>query len=193
MVIAPILPITLVRKYTNCNLTTRAVTVWTFSNITAGSDSTAVVLRTIFHNLLAHPESKQRLMEELETAQTAGQLSMPCTWKEVRVLPYLDACVKEAIRLHPPFGLPLERVIPVGGATICGQFFEEGTVVGMSAWVSNRHKPTFGEDVHAWRPERWLCDEPVRKVMEAAILTVRLPNGIWKAFSGSLYPIKRKY
>lgn len=153
-------------------ITCRAVTVWTFSNITAGSDSTAVVLRTIFYNLLKHPETMGKLQSELEQAVKEGRLSLPCTWKEVQLLPYLDACVKEAIRMHPPFGLPFERVVPEGGATICGQFFEEGTVLGMSAWVTNRHKPTFGEDVEEWRPERWLCEEPNRKVMETAILTV---------------------
>jgi cytochrome P450 len=153
-------------------LTLRAVIVWTFSNIAAGSDSTAVVLRTIFYNLLKYPETMQKLQSELEEAKEAGRVSLPCAWKEVRVLPYLDACVKEAIRMHPPFGLPFERVVPAGGATICGQFFEEETVLGMSAWVTNRHKPTFGEDVDVWRPERWLCEEPERRVMEAAILTV---------------------
>jgi cytochrome P450 len=82
----------------------------------------------------------------------------------------MDACVKKAIRLHAPFGLPLERVVPAGGATICGMWLEEGTVVGMNAWVANRHKPTFGDDVEVWRPERWLCVESKRKIMEAAIL-----------------------
>ena len=74
--------------------------------------------------------------------------------------------------MHPPFGLPFERVVPAGGATICGQLFEEGTVLGMSAWVANRHKSTFGEDAEDWRPERWLCGEVRRRAMEAAILTV---------------------
>ena len=74
--------------------------------------------------------------------------------------------------MHPPFGLPLERVLPAGGASFCGQHFREGTVVGMNAWVTNRHKGTFGEDAESWRPGRWLCDEGRRREMENAILTV---------------------
>jgi hypothetical protein len=41
-------------------------------------------------------------------------------------MPYLQAVMKEALRMHPATGLPLERVVPAGGATICDQFFPEG-------------------------------------------------------------------
>ena len=74
--------------------------------------------------------------------------------------------------MHPPFGLPLERVVPKGGATICGERFEAGTVVGISGWVVHRDRATFGEDVDVWRPERWLVGEEERRKMEHALLTV---------------------
>ncbi|SPQ24146.1 bf063f20-0ead-4d8d-8658-a664e452a012 [Thermothielavioides terrestris] len=145
--------------------------VWTFSNVIAGSDSTAVVMRTTMYNLLAHPSSLARLHREL--TDPAITLSRPYPrWAEVANLPYLDACVNEAVRLHPPFCLPLERVVPTGGVTICGRFFEQGTVVGMNPYVVNRHRATFGDDADDWRPERWLeGDEERRRRMEAAIMT----------------------
>jgi cytochrome P450 len=34
-------------------------------------------------------------------------------------MPYLQAVMKEALRMHPATGLPLERVVPAGGASIC--------------------------------------------------------------------------
>lgn len=127
------------------------------------------------YNLLAYPPTMQRLYEELVDAGRAQHLTRPFpTWTEVCDLPYLDACINEAVRLHPPFCLPLERVVPEGGVTICGQFFAEGTVVGMSPWVVNRHRPTFGEDADLWRPERWLGQGAEdRKKMENSVLTVR--------------------
>ena len=141
------------------------------SNVTAGSDTTAILMRTIFYSLLSHPDTLQRLLVELASLSPVKQ---PVTWKEARSLPYLDAVIKEAGRLHPPFGLPLERVVPSGGATICGQRFEGGTVVGMSAWVVHRDKDVFGKDAAEWRPERWLeCNAEQRKRMEAGLLTVR--------------------
>lgn len=146
-----------------------AVTAWTFSNVIAGSDSTGVVLRTAWFNLTAHPSTFHKLRAEL----VRNAVSRPYPkWSELQHLPYLDACVLEASRLHPPFCLPLERVVPAGGVTICGRYFPTGTVVGMSPWVANRHKPTFGEDAEQWRPERWLeVGEEQRKKMEQSIMT----------------------
>ncbi|KAL8722880.1 MAG: hypothetical protein Q9225_000713 [Loekoesia sp. 1 TL-2023] len=146
-----------------------ALTAWMTSNVTAGSDTTAILMRTIFHRLLSHPDTLQRLLTELDSIPPSTE---PVTLKEARTLPYLDAVIKEAGRLHPPFGLPLERVVPAEGATICGQHFKAGTVVGMNAWVVHRDKDVFGQDAGAWKPERWLeCDAEKRKRMEAGLLT----------------------
>ncbi|KAL4931703.1 cytochrome P450 [Aspergillus undulatus] len=158
----------------NPSLPPWCVTAWTFSNIIAGSDSTAVVLRTIWYNLLAHPQTLHRLREELLTAasEKPNGFSKPFpTWKEVSDLPYLDACVNEGIRLHPPFCLPFERVVPKGGVMVGESFLPEGTVVGMSPYVVNRHKATFGEDAESWNPERWLVGGERRKVLEGSVLT----------------------
>lgn len=144
---------------------------WTTSNITAGSDTTAIVMRSILYNLFKHPQSLSRLLEEIKTAMKENRISNPITWKEARDLPFLDACIKEGGRIHPPFGLPLERVVPAEGATICGKRLEGGTAIGIHPWAAHRDKATFGEDADIWRPERWLCDEAQRRTMEAGLLT----------------------
>jgi len=153
-------------------ISSRALPAWTSSNILAGSDTTAIFLRTMFKNLLQHPETLEKLRAELQEAASRGELSMPVKWKESRQLPYLDACVKEAGRIHPPFGLPLERVVPSGGMTLCGEYVKEGTVVGMSAWVVHRDSAVFGEDADSWRPERWFGPQEERKMMESSLMTV---------------------
>ncbi|OSS44053.1 hypothetical protein B5807_11148 [Epicoccum nigrum] len=140
-----------------------AVAAWAGSNITAGSDTTGIYLRTLFHELLTHSESRDKLRRELDTAALQGSLSTLATWGETSKLPYLDACIKEAGRLHPPFALPYERVVPTGGATLCGARVGEGTVVGMSAWAVHRDEELFGGDSDCWRPERWLEVGPERK------------------------------
>lgn len=151
----------------------RALPAWTGSNILAGSDTTAIFLRTLFHNLLVHPSTLACLRNELDAAASSGHLSIPTTWKESLDLPYLDACIKEAGRIHPPFGLPLERIVPAGGLTVCGEYLAPGTIVGMSAWVTHRDQETFGKDADVWRPERWLVEGETRKRMESGLLTVR--------------------
>lgn len=150
----------------------RALLVWTSSNITAGSDTTAIFLRAIFRQLLTHPSTLKTLLAELDQAANDGHLDSLASWTQTHDLPYLTACINEAGRLHPPFGLPFERQVPPEGAVVCGRHLKGGTVVGMSAWVTHRDRNTFGEDCDDWRPERWLCDTDERKRMEGALLTV---------------------
>ena len=135
-----------------------------------------MVLRCVWFNLLAHPTTLYRLPDELLTAERDHSLTRPFPkWNEVRELPYLDACINEAVRLHPPFCLPFERVVPESGVEIMGNLFKGGTVVGMSPYVVNRHRETFGEDAEEWRPERWLgLSEEEHRRMEQSVLTVSL-------------------
>ncbi len=155
-----------------------ALTAWTTSNVLAGSDTTAILLRTILYNLLRHPRSLQQLQIELREAADRGNLSDDAVgWSEAKDLPFLDACIKEAGRLHPPFGLQLERIVPAGGAVICGKRLAAGTIVGINAWVAHRDESVFGSNASTWDPNRWLCaDEGRRKLMERSLLTVRPRN-----------------
>jgi len=140
----------------------------------AGSETTAISLTAVFYYLLKNPRCMARLRQELTDKIRDGTLSNGPTgvtsWSEAQQLPYLDACIKEAFRLHPAAGLPLERVTPPQGATICGQFIPGGTIVGCNAWVIHRRPELFGEDVDAYKPERWLeCEDTKRKEMEGGL------------------------
>ena len=124
-----------------------------FANWNAGSDTTAITLRAVLYYILRTPGVLARLMQELNSAN----LSSPVTWKEGQQLVYLDACVKEAMRVHPGVGLGLERVVPVEGLTLTdGTRLQGGTVVSMNAWVVHRNKDVFGIDAQQYNPDRWL-------------------------------------
>ncbi|KAL9602711.1 MAG: hypothetical protein Q9219_001701 [cf. Caloplaca sp. 3 TL-2023] len=154
---------------TNPDIPKWAPTAWTFSNVIAGSDSTGSVMRTIMLNLLSYPCTLEKLYQEIRSAE----LSRPFPkYSEVRDLSYLDACVQEGLRMHPPFALPFERVVPEGGVTVMGHYLPAGTVVGGNPYVVNRDKATFGEDAEFWRPERWLgIDDAQRKKLDQGVLT----------------------
>ncbi|KAJ0420592.1 cytochrome P450 [Aspergillus carlsbadensis] len=145
-----------------------------FLEIQASTPNIPSCMTTVMYNLMTCPETMSRLYEELAQAVNA-QGDSSCrilTWETIRELPYLDACVMEAFRIHPAFCLHLERVVPASGLEICGKHTAPGTIVGMSPWVINRHKPTFGEDVHRWRPERWLGHSRARlQELKNTILT----------------------
>src|ERR1700761_2807851 len=91
------------------------------------------------------------------------------------MMPLSQACLKEAMRLHPGVAYPLERYVPPEGATICGVELPGGTNVSITAPVVHVDKTVYGEDADAFRPERWLEAEPERlKLMERSFLAVRV-------------------
>ena len=126
------------------------------SNIFAGSDTTAISLRSIIYYLLKNPECKKKFVAEVDEYRRAGKLSDPVKLEEANVMPYLQACMYEGLRLHPAVGMSLPRVVPADGFEIDGKFLPAGTTVGVNPWVVHRDQDVFGEDVEAFRPERWL-------------------------------------
>ncbi|KOS37959.1 hypothetical protein ACN38_g11242 [Penicillium nordicum] len=143
------------------------------TNIGAGSDTTSISLTALLYNLFKHPSIHQKLRDEITLADKQGKLSSPAiTFQESRDLPYLQACIKEALRLHPATGLPLARIVPKGGATLSGRFFPEGETVGVNAWVIHQNESVFGPDTASYLPERWLENPAQSSEMERNFLAV---------------------
>lgn len=140
----------------------------------AGSETTAISLAAVFYYLLKNPRCHQLLLDELSSAVSSRTIedrpNRLVTWAESQRLPYLDACIKEAFRLHPAAGLPLERIVPPQGAEICGEYIAGGTIVGCNAWVIHRRPEIFGNDVDVYRPERWIeAGKEARKEMDGCM------------------------
>ncbi|KAH6997368.1 cytochrome P450 [Ilyonectria destructans] len=126
------------------------------SNMTAGSDTTGISLSAILHFLLQYPHTAQRLRQEVDDWQKQNTKSRHISFSDSQSMPYLQAVINEALRLHPATGLPLERLVPDQGATIAGQIFQPQTIVGVNTWVEHANPSTFGPDPEVFRPERWL-------------------------------------
>jgi cytochrome P450 len=124
----------------------------------AGSETTAISLSAVFYYLLKTPRCYIKLIEELDVADLEGRLGTHdvVPWAAAQKLVYLDACIKEAFRLHPAAGLPLERITPATGLNIAGEYIPGGTIVGCSAWIVHRRAEVFGRDANIYRPERWI-------------------------------------
>ncbi|KAK0127496.1 hypothetical protein ONS96_007031 [Cadophora gregata f. sp. sojae] len=129
------------------------------SNIGAGSDTTGISMTAVIYFLMKNPHCLQKLRDEIQTAIHEGNLSNPVTFQEGQRLQYLQAIIKEALRLHAAVGQIMSRVVPKGGAQLAGRHFPEGTVVGINAWVIHSDENIWGKDVHEFRPERWLVDK----------------------------------
>lgn len=129
-----------------------------FSSIVAGSDSTSSALSYTFHHILTHPSVHAKLVSELLAAFPDRQPSSePPTYAELGRLPYLQACIKESLRLTPPATINLPRYVPPGGRVVAGTYFPGGTTVGMSAIPVHLDREVFGVDAGKYVPERWIA------------------------------------
>jgi cytochrome P450 len=130
--------------------------------VVAGSDTTATTIRVVLLNLLTSPLTYQRLQSEIDSAATSGKISSPIKDSEAREMPYLQAVIKEGLRILPPVTGISFKTVPKGGDTINGIFIPEGTDIGFAFLALHHSKKIFGDDADVFRAERWLEAEGER-------------------------------
>ncbi|KAJ5782637.1 hypothetical protein N7457_004411 [Penicillium paradoxum] len=126
------------------------------ANIGAGAETVGAAAQAFVYFLLRNPQYLRRLREEIDAAQSRGELSRIVQYNEAQKLPFLQACLKEAYRFHSAVVGGLPRVVPQGGMTIAGRYFPEGVVLSINTWVFHRSPEIFGEDCNSFNPDRWL-------------------------------------
>lgn len=98
-----------------------------------------------------------RVLRKLQYELDEAKLELPVSYTAAQQLPYLNAVIKESLRMHPGIGLVMERVVPEEGLHLKnGYAIPKGTIVGMNPWVVHRDKDVFGPDAESFNPERWL-------------------------------------
>ncbi|KAF2445354.1 cytochrome P450 52A11 [Karstenula rhodostoma CBS 690.94] len=135
----------------------------------AGHDTTSILLQWCFYELHRRPASATDLKAELDAvfgpdtspASVIKQLRGPDAGKLLARLPYTDAVIKEALRLHPPG--TTARMTPKGsGSTITlpdGQrLVVDGLGLTPRSYIMHRHPSIFGETRDDFMPERWVGD-----------------------------------
>ncbi|KAL7628533.1 hypothetical protein AAE478_000048 [Parahypoxylon ruwenzoriense] len=124
-------------------------------NILAGADTIAITLRAIFYYALKHPSVFEKLEQEIIAAGVPPE--KPFSFHDARKLPYLDAVIREAMRIHPAVPMILERYVPQEGLHLPdGRFIPSGSITGMTPYIIHRNQSLFGDDADQFKPERWL-------------------------------------
>jgi cytochrome P450 len=134
--------------------------------IIAGSDTTATALRSIMLYLITHSRVFLKLRAEIDGAISAGAaptapgiVSDEC----LKSMPYLQAVVREGLRIHPPLTDVVPKKVPRDGDTFVldgrTYYLPGGTNIGYNVWGVHHNKAMFGEDADVFRPERWLLEE----------------------------------
>lgn len=138
--------------------------------IVAGSDTTATAIRSILLYIITHPPVYNKLKKEIDNSLTSRSVSMKLgivSDATLRTLPYLQAVVREGLRIHPAITDVVPKKVPNGGDTVCIDgnqvFLPEGTDISYSVWSVQHDKAMFGQDADFFRPERWLLDEEADK------------------------------
>ncbi|KAI3455147.1 hypothetical protein Pfo_011810 [Paulownia fortunei] len=121
-------------------------------NVTLGGfDTTSVYLTRFLSVLINHKEIMQRAQEEIDIKVGKQRWVQE---SDLNNLPYLQAIIKETLRLYPP--LPLS--IPHEASQDCrlgGYFIPKGTQLFVNLWKLHRY-PRFWPEPERFLPERFL-------------------------------------
>lgn len=154
--------------------------------IVAGSDTSAGTIRAVMLNVLTSPQIYKRLQAEIDTFVKLGAVSSPITDAEARSLPYLQAVIKEGLRILPPASGAMFKQVPVGGDFIDGMYLPGGTQIGDSPLSIQRLKHIYGIDADHFRPERWIEARPDKAVQMASTVDLVFHYGKWQCIGKSV-------
>ncbi|MFD9497762.1 cytochrome P450 [Streptomyces sp. NPDC060035] len=121
--------------------------------LAAGSETTAVTLAWLFHELGQNPELERRLHEEVDSVLAAGPIAL----EHIPQLVFTRRLVDETLRLHnPAWILTRQAISPVE----IGAFrLPAGTDVMWSPYAMHRDAELFPDPLR-FDPDRWLPERP---------------------------------
>ncbi|KAJ1545553.1 hypothetical protein HK096_006269, partial [Nowakowskiella sp. JEL0078] len=125
----------------------------------AGNDTTSNTLTFLVMEISKNLDIQQKLKEEIDTTLKG---IIP-TIEELSTLRYLDAVIKETLRLHAVAQTISRKVVEDFKFTTddgSSVVLPAGTDLAISIAGIQRNKSIWGEDADQFIPERWLTDVP---------------------------------
>ncbi|ONI30095.1 hypothetical protein PRUPE_1G231300 [Prunus persica] len=117
----------------------------------AATDTTSAILEWAMAELLHNPEKLSKAQEELKHIIGKGK---PVEESDITRLPYLQAIIKETLRLHTAAPLLIPRKAGAD-VEICGYIVPKGAQVLVNAWAIGRD-PSIWDNPNSFMPERFL-------------------------------------
>ncbi|KAK4234750.1 cytochrome P450 [Achaetomium macrosporum] len=154
----------------------------------AGSDTTAGALRGILLYVMAHKRVCVKLQEEIDAAVREGKVDGGedgvVSFAAAKQLPYLQAVIREGLRIWPPVRNILPKDVPPGGDMVMVQgkpvFLPGGVDIGVSTLAMHRDKKVYGEDADMFRPERWFEPDQERLAVMTRVNNLTFGYGRWE-------------
>jgi cytochrome P450 len=158
-----------------------------FTLLMAGHETTATSLAWVFWHLGHHPDVVATLHAELARVVGAGPLEA----RHLVQLEYLDAVIKESMRLTPVVTLVARRLH--APARIGGLDLPAGMTVGANIYLTHR-RPDLWRDPERFNPERFVGARPgphtffpfgggVRRCLGAAMATYEIKTVLAEVLS----------
>lgn len=120
--------------------------------LAAGTDTTYTVLEWAMAELLRHPQVMKKVQNELRVI--GRNRSNIIAQDDYEKMPYLEAVIKETLRIHPPIPLLVPREAR-NDVNVMGYDIVAGTMVIINAWAIGRD-PTLWDEPDKFKPERFL-------------------------------------
>ncbi|KAI8286415.1 Cytochrome P450 monooxygenase [Colletotrichum sp. SAR11_57] len=121
----------------------------------AGSDTVAAVLSCLFMELARHPQEYKKLQKEVDEYFREHDKPEHAPLAKLR---YLQACIDESLRLHPPVPSGVQRMTPPEGLQVDDVWLPGDTIVFVPSYTQYRDARFF-ESPDEFIPERWI-DRP---------------------------------
>ncbi|KAM7491648.1 hypothetical protein LguiA_034569 [Lonicera macranthoides] len=116
----------------------------------AGTDSTSATSEWALVELIRNPKAMQKLRDELSKVIEGDTVKE----SDIPHLPYLNACIKETLRLHPPGPLLLPH-LATETCEVMGYTIPKNSQVVVNMWAIGRD-PAIWVDPLSFQPERFL-------------------------------------
>ncbi|KAK2769915.1 cytochrome p450 [Colletotrichum kahawae] len=121
----------------------------------AGSDTVAAVLSCLFMELARHPTEYKKLQEEVDEYFREHDRPDHAPLAKLR---YLQACIDESLRLHPPVPSGVQRMTPSEGLQVDDVWLPGDTIVFVPSYTQYRDARFF-DHPDEFIPDRWI-DRP---------------------------------
>jgi cytochrome P450 len=118
-----------------------------------GTDTTAILTEWIMAEMVLHPEIQRKVQHELDAA--LGSREITSFESELARLPYLQAVIKETLRLHPPGPLLSWARLATQDVCVAGHHVPAGTTAMVNMWAIT-HDPNLWAQPEKFIPERFL-------------------------------------
>ncbi|KAI0083058.1 cytochrome P450 [Irpex rosettiformis] len=149
----------------------------------AGHDTTAGALSSVVYYLATHPECQARARDEaMSVLSPTRDIDLErlsyITVTQFQNMPYLNACIRESMRLNGPSVLTIPRISP-SPITLGSYLIPPNVPIALNLYAVLHNTDVFGSTCDEFIPERWL-DKP--QVSSANTRQVDL-DAAWMPFS----------